>query len=242
MTRPWLRALSFGRILIASLLLVASIAIPAGAQEVPEMSLSFDSLEWVNTISGHAAIVGTIECSIPVQDIYIEVTVSQDDEDRAGQGETTVDCNGATRWMQIVRGYEDYEAGPAAIEGRASATGVGETERSDTTTLVSCTRIGTLEDDSIRGTRKDDKVCALDGDDQIAGRSGTDKLRGGEGDDSLEGGLDDDVLLGGAGNDHLFGQDGDDKLDGNEGNDRLDGGAGKDSCSGGPGSNRRRNC
>jgi hypothetical protein len=242
MTRSWLRALVFGRVLIASLLIVACIAVPAGAQDVPEMNLSFDNLEWVNTISGHAAIVGTIECSIPVQDVYIEVTVSQDDENEAGQGETTVDCDGETRWMQIVRGYEDYEAGPAAIEGRASATGVGETERSDTTTLVSCTRIGTLEDDSIRGTRKDDKICGLDGDDQLAGRAGIDKVRGGEGNDTLQGGLQDDALLGGNGDDRLFGQDGNDKLDGNEGDDRLDGGPGRDNCSGGPGSNTRRSC
>jgi len=243
MTRSWHRALIFGRVLFAALLIVAGVAIPASAQDVPELTLSFDNLEWVNTISGHAAIVGTVECTIPVQDVYIHVTVTQeDDEDRTGEGETQVDCNGATRWMQIVRGYEDYEAGPAAIEGYAYATGVGETERSDTTTLVSCTRIGTLEDDSIRGTRKDDKICALDGADHLAGRAGTDKLRGGEGDDSLEGGLENDVLLGGNGNDDLFGQDGNDKLDGNEGDDRLDGGPGKDKCSGGPGSNKRRSC
>jgi hypothetical protein len=223
-------------------LLVAGMT-PAGAGN--ELTLSFDTQTWVNSLSGRVVITGTLECPSVQQGAHIEVNVTQPDEphDHYGWGFVNVECDeAAVRWLIQVDGNE-FEAGPAAVEGTASyEIEPTDPERSDTTSLVLCSRIGTLEDDKLVGTNGNDKICGLDGDDEITGRGGNDLIRGADGDDNLVGASGDDVLFGGYGRDRMYGSNGNDKLSGNQNNDYLGGGSGKDTCKGGGGRDRMVSC
>jgi Ca2+-binding RTX toxin-like protein len=211
-----------------------------------ELTLSFDTQTWVNSISGTATITGTVDCPAVAQEVTVSLDVRQPDgsDDNYGYGYTSLECDSEqVRWLTTISG-DAFEAGAASVEGSASyEIEQADAERSDTTSFVSCTRIGTMEDDDFVGTQKKDKICGLDGDDDFNGRGGDDTLRGGNGDDVARGSDGNDVLFGGYGEDSLMGGAGSDKLSGNQQNDYLNGGTGDDECDGGGGSkDRLRSC
>lgn len=204
-----------------------------------EMTLTFDPTEWVNSASGTPVILGTLDCSVPVNNVPVEIIVEQDRQDAYGQA--SVDCDGPTRFIATFSSYGEFSGKNAAITGVARAAGE-EARATDSAMLVACTRFGTLGNDSLVGTGRPDKLCGLDGNDTISGGGSNDTLRGGEGNDTLRGSDGDDLLFGGPGSDRLYGQAGDDTLRGSEKNDHLDGGTGSDKCLGEGGFNTKRNC
>ena len=210
-----------------------------------ELTLSFDTQTWVNSLSGSAVITGSVDCPAVAQEVYISLNVTQPDEpyNHSGYGYAELQCDEPSiRWMTTVDG-DDFEAGAASVEGTASyEIEPADAERSDTTNLVSCTRIGTMDDDDLVGTQQKDKICGLDGDDDIKGRGGNDLLRGSDGHDTIVGATGDDVLFGGYGGDELYGSAGNDKLTGNQNSDYLSGGPGSDDCDGGSGKNKTVSC
>jgi Ca2+-binding RTX toxin-like protein len=234
------RLLAVGSALASLALIVGQ---PATAAPVGEgLTLSFDTQTWVNALSGDAVITGTVDCPVIDQGVEIYVEVRQDDSSY-GYGETALQCDAPeVRWLIDIDG-DEFSSGPAALEGTASyEVETEDAERSDTTNLVACTRIGTMEDDDFTGTQKKDQICGLDGDDEFNGRGGNDVLRGGDGDDIAKGSEGNDVMFGGYGEDRLLGGFGDDKLSGNQQRDFLNGEQGNDSCDGGPGKDTEQSC
>src|SRR5262249_33927839 len=73
---------------------------------------------------------------------------------------------------------------------------------------VRCTRVGTVEGDSIVGTSGADRICGLPGGDTIDGLAGNDQLDGGDGNDTLNGGPGRDRIYGSAGYDVILARDG----------------------------------
>lgn len=99
---------------------------------------------------------------------------------------------------------------------------------------VSCSIVGTPQDDTLRGTAGNDVICSLGGSDEVVAAGGHDRVFAGPGNDVVRGGSGRDTLIGSAHKDRLFGNAGHDRLngkDGVKGNDYLHGGAGEDRCS-----------
>ena len=240
--------------LFAVTALLVSVLAPAAHAQIgplgaPELTLRFDTVQFVNSISEDPVIIGTLECSAAAENVavYVEVTQNQEPRDTYADGRTSVDCDDTVRWM-IVTGYGEFEGGPVAVEGTAVYDSnndyepEAETDRSDTASLIGCTRIGSLKDDTLKGKDKRDRLCGLDGDDTLIGAGEGDLLRAGPGNDVLKGGRARDILLGGEGEDSIWGGAGNDTLSGDQQNDYMHGGTGKDKCVGGPGRDRQRSC
>ena len=215
-------------------------------QEAPDqiqLSVAAEDKGWVSAASGNVTVTGEIACSRPATSIYLQVTVSQGDHDRTGYA--YVNCEQNDLWSVIVRG--DFKNGKADVDSqvRYNDTDTGQTsEASDNVVaeLRTCTKIGTLGNDTMRGTSRADSLCSLAGDDTIYGGGGNDKLRGHDGNDVLHGGAGNDLLTGGFGDDRLNGNGGSDTLYGDAGADLLNGGKGSDRCRGSEGNNTLRSC
>ena len=103
---------------------------------------------------------------------------------------------------------------------------------------VTCTIVGTPDDDLLRGTRGNDVICGFGGNDRIYGEGGNDIIVGGDGNDRIRGGPGADYIAGGRGRDEIFGGAGNDLIYGNFAGDLLHGQSGNDTIVGGGGHNR----
>ncbi|HJR44803.1 MAG TPA: hypothetical protein VJ927_04305 [Actinomycetota bacterium] len=203
-----------------------------------EMTLEFDPVQWISAASENPVVLGTLDCSVPVDNVLVSLYLEQDNT--YAYADTPVDCDGPTRFLTSTSSG-DFKGKLTGLTGTASFDGE-DVEATASVMLVTCTRFGTLGPDFLSGSSRKDKLCGLDGNDIITGGAGDDTLRGGNGNDTLRGGDGNDLIFGGLGDDRLFGQAGTDTLRGNEKNDVLDGGSGSDTCNGDQGFNRKKNC